>query len=61
MDDQVTALAEKSALVANSLRYVDEENIRFRNMLLNLDDLYYNHDSKVHHLNSNVQSALQNP
>ena len=44
MDDQVTALDEKSALVANSLRYVDEENIRFRNMLLNLDDLYYDLD-----------------
>ena len=42
MDDQVTTLAEKCALVANNLRYVDEENIRFRNMLLNLDDLYYN-------------------
>ena len=45
MDDQVTALSEKCALVANNLRYVDEENIRFRNMLLILDDLYDDLDS----------------
>ena len=61
MDDQVIALAEKCALVVNNLRYVDEENIGFRNMLLNLDDLYYDLDCEVQHLNSDVQSALQNP
>ena len=61
MDDQVKALAEKCDLLANNLRYVHEENIRFRNMLLNLDDLYYDLDCEVQDLNSDVQSALQNP
>ena len=59
MDDQVEALAEKCALVTNNLRYVEEENVRFRNMLWHLDDCSYELDFEIQQLlNSEVQMAL---
>ena len=57
LDDQVEALVEKCALVADNLQYV-EENIRFRNMLWQLDDSYYELDFEIKQLNSEFQMAL---
>ena len=61
LDDQVDALVEKCALVANNLRYLEDENIRIRNKLWHLDDCYYELDCKIQHLNSEVQKALPQP
>ena len=58
LDDQVEALVEKCALVADNLQYVEEENIRFRNMLWQLDDCYYELDFEIKQLNSEFQMAL---
>ena len=61
LDDQVKALAAKCALAANNLRCVEEENIRFRKMPLDLDDVYYELDCEVQHLSSDLQLALPQP
>ena len=57
LDDQVEALVEKCALVTKNLRYVEEENIRFRNMLWQLDDCYYELDFEIKQLNSPQRSS----
>ena len=59
--DQVESFVEKLELETNNLRHVEEDNIRFWNMLWHLDDYYYDLDCEIQHLKSEVEVALPQP